>query len=318
MAARQPLLLQDGHTWEFAYNCRTAARTFWQLLVGDFRANEVFVFKVLGITRKIREKQDNLITPKDEEQLFTPKELAKRRKQKVSKLKTLRSINKGLAMELLVATMLSCLDSPKAVRPWCAVSAKGHPKMYAGVGYEDILATYGDFCIVAEVSAKRDASTDTEFFRKQLYQALDHADQAARRRNAKATGVVYALVINKCSVDTNHRIEKVYQEILLSYLNKGRVSRKDPNRVGVGGIRLIPVRSLDFFDVVDRVQAESAGAGLSIRSEALAAALEEVYMLLHRRNAAIEEPLIAKTFARVLQKKEPASVQLALDTTDEA
>ena len=71
-------------------------------------------------------------------------------------------------MELLVATMLSCLDSPRAVRPWCAVSAKGDPKMTAGAGFEDILATYGGFSIVAKVSAKQDVSTDTEFFRKQL------------------------------------------------------------------------------------------------------------------------------------------------------
>lgn len=315
---RQPLILRDGSSWEFPNNCRTATRTFWQFLVDDYRANEVFVFKVLGITREQRKNQDNLITPKDEETVFTPEELAERRKQKVSELKTLRTINKGLAMELLVATMFSCLDSPQAVRPWCAVSVKGVPKMSAGPGFEDILATYGDFSIVAEVSAKRDVSTDTEFFRTQLEQALDHADKAAGRRQDGTTGTVYALVINKCSVDTNHRIEKVYQETLLAYLNNRQVRRKEPDRAGVRGIRLIPFRSLDFFDVLDRVHAESSGAGLSIGSEVLAAVLEEVYMLLHRRNAPAEEPLIAKTFARVLQKKKPASVQLSLDTGDDS
>ena len=69
--------------------------------------------------------------------------------------------------------------------------------------------------------------------------------------------------------------------------------------------------------MMDRVQAESSDAGLSIKSEVLAAALEEVYMLLHRRNAAIEEPLIAKTFGRALRKNAPASTQLALDGTDD-
>lgn len=178
---RRPLLLRDGSSWEFRYGCRTATRTFWQFLVDDFRANETFVFEVLGITREQRKRQENLITPKDEELVFTSEELAERRQQKVSELKTLRTINKGLAMELLVATMLSCLDSPQAVRPWCAVSAKGDPKMSAGPGFEDILVTYGGFSIVAEVSAKRDASTDTDFFRRQLEQALDHADRAAGR-----------------------------------------------------------------------------------------------------------------------------------------
>jgi len=315
---RRPLLLRDGSSWQFRYGCRTATRTFWQFLVDDFRANEMFVFKVLGITREQRKRQENLITPKDEELVFTPEELEERRKQKVSELKTLRTINKGLAMELLVATMLSCLDSPQAVRPWCAVSAKGHPKMSAGPGFEDILATYGGFSIVAEVSAKRDASTDTDFFRRQLEQALDHADQAAGRQRDGATGIVYALVINKCSADTNHRIEKEYREVLLKYLNKGQVSSKKPDHVGVSGIRLIPLRSWDFFDVMDRLQAESSDSGLSIRSEVLAAALEEVYMLLHRRNTAIEEPLIAKTFARALRKKAPAGAQLVLDTIDDA
>ncbi|MCY4004477.1 MAG: hypothetical protein OXF33_12310 [Rhodospirillales bacterium] len=187
--------------------------------------------------------------------------------------------------------------------------------MSASPGFEDILATYGGFTIVAEVSAKRDASTDTDFFRRQLEQALDHADKATGRRQDGATGIVYALVINKCSVDTNHRIEKAYQEVLLADLNKGQVRTREPDRVGVSGIWLIPLRSWDFFDAVDRVQAESSESGLSIRSEVLRAALEEVYMLLHRRNAAIEEPLISKTFSRALRKKAPTGVQLTLDTT---
>ena len=316
MAGRRPLLLRDGYTWEFAYDCRTAARTFWQLLVDDFRANENFVFEVLGITREIRKAQGNLITPKDEATIFTPEELAERRKQKVSRLKTLRSINKGLAMELLVATMLSCLDSPKAVRPWCAVSAKGHPKMYAGAGDEDILATYGGFCIVAEVSAKRDASTDAEFFRDQLEQALHHAGKVAKRG---AGGVVYALVINKCSVDTNHRIEGIYRDILKRYLETRRTSGKDPNRVAVQGIRLIPIRSHDFFQIMDGVVADGAMAGFAIGSDRLKQALEEVYLQLHGRNIADDKRWMAVTMARTLgETAEPADEQLVPDTGDEA
>lgn len=125
-------------------------------------------------------------------------------------------------------------------------------------------------------------------------------------------------MISKCSVDTNHRIEKEYQKVLPTYLNKRQVRAKEPDRVGVSGLRLIPIRSWDFFDVMDRIHAESSEAGLSISSEALAAALEEVYVLLHGRNSAVEEPLIVKTLARALRKKkEPPDVQLALDVSDE-
>ena len=130
------------------------------------------------------------------------------------------------------------------------------------------------------------------------------------------TGTVYALVINKCSVDTNHRIAKEYQEVLLAYLNQGQVRSKEPARFGVSGIRLIPLRSWDFFAVMDRVQAESSRSGLSIRSDVLEAALEEFYMLLHRRNTTSDEPLTAKVFARALRKKAPASAQLSLDLAD--
>ena len=100
-------------------------------------------------------------------------------------------------------------------------------------------------------------------------------------------------------------------------LNRGQVSPADRKCVGVSGIRFIPLRSWDFFGVVDRAHAESLGSRLLIRCELLAAVLDEVYMPLHRRNAALEEPLIAKTFARALQKK-PACVQLSLDSADDS
>ena len=316
MARRRPLRLQGGHTWEFAYNCRTAAQSFWQLLVDDFRANETFVFEVLGITREIRKAQDNLITPKDELEAYTAEELAERRKQKVSRVKILRRINKGLAMELLVATILSCLDSPRAVRPRCAVSEKGRPKMYAGAGDEDILAMYGDFCIVAEVSAKRDASTDAEFFRDQLEQALDHADKVAKCR---AGGDVYALVINKCSVDTNHRIERVYRDILKRYLETGRTSWKYPDRKAVKGIRLIPIRSHDFYQIVYGVVGSDASAGFTIKSGLLKQGLEEVYVQLYGRNIDDDKRWMAVALARTLgEADEPEDEQLVLDTGDEA
>ena len=219
-------------------------------------------------------------------------------------------------MELLVATMLSCLDSPQAVRPRCAVSAKGYPKMYAGAGEEDILATYGDFCIVAEVSAKGDASTDADFFRGQLEQALDHAGQVAERG---AGGVVYALVINKGSVDTNHRIERVYRDVLKRYLETGRTSREDPDRVAVQEIRLIPIRSHDFYQIVVGVLADGAMAGFSIGSDRLKQALEDVYLQLRGRNIEDDKRWMAVALARTLgEAAEPAEEQLVLDTRDDA
>ena len=131
---RQPLVLRDGKTWQFRHNCRTANRTFWQLLVDDYRANEAFVFKKLGITRQLRKERQNTIGVGDAERVLEPEKLEKLQQKKKSELKTLRCINKGLAMELLVATLLSCLASPKVVRPWCLQSPSGDPKMAAGVG----------------------------------------------------------------------------------------------------------------------------------------------------------------------------------------
>ena len=314
MPGRRPLQLREGHAWEFPYNCRTAARTFWQLLVDDFRANEAFVFEALGVTRELRQARDNVITPKEEAAAWTEEELAARRAQKVSRVKTLRRINKGLAMELLVATMLSCLDSPRAVRPRCAVSARGDPKMFAGAGDEDILATYADFCIVAEVSAKRDAATAAGFFAAQLEQALDHAGKVARRG---AGGAVYALVINRCAVDANRELDAVYRAVLELYLETGRTSSGHPGRVAGAGIRLIPIGSHDFHDVVDGLLAGSATAGFALSSDVLRQALEDAYLQLHGRNVDDDGRWLAAALARALDQEEPPDAQLVLDTGDD-
>ena len=54
------------------------------------------------------------------------------------------------------------------------------------------------------------------FFRKQLRQAVKHADAVA---GPGSPGIVYALLVNKCSVEANVRMDEVYSRMLLRWMD---------------------------------------------------------------------------------------------------
>ena len=41
-------------------------------------------------------------------------------------------------MELLMSSMLTCMDAPERVTSWCVLGDRGDPKTYAQGGREDI------------------------------------------------------------------------------------------------------------------------------------------------------------------------------------
>ena len=151
------ILLRDGAAWSLPYSCRTSARLTTQLLSHNYRAIMERVLPELGIDVKTRRRKANLIYSDDGHALDADESMA---------------INKGLAMELLVASMLTCLDAPTSVTSWCVQGTNGEPKLFAQGDTEDVLATYGDFRVVAEVSAKR--QTSLEFLQGQLGQGIKH------------------------------------------------------------------------------------------------------------------------------------------------
>ena len=292
--------------WEFGYSCRTATRVFWQLLVGDFRANEKLVFEALGIDRKAWFRDD--------------RKRKKKRKHKKSRIKRFRIANKALAMELLVAVILTCIDSPNEVRCWCSVSKRGRPKSFAPSGHEDIRVTHSDFTVLVEVSAKKNPGEG--FFRKQLKQALAHSDSLLE---LGTSGIVYALVVNKCSVESNARMDGVYSRVLLRRLDASRdrsqsganggsrdTSRPDVDRE----VRLIPLTSLDFYAVANAILKADSGAGLRVLSDVWRESLEAVYRQLRGRNIADGERWMAESLTKALRANEPARDRLPLEGID--
>lgn len=80
----------------------------------------------------------------------------------------------------------------------------------------------------------------------------------------------------------------------------------------------MPIRSHDFYRVVDRVLAGGATAGFAIRGDHLKQALEAVYLHLHGRNIADRKRWMAVALARTLGETGAADAQLVLDTGDGA
>ncbi len=299
---------KQSKEWAFGYSCRTTTRVFWQLLVGDFRANEKFVFKAVGIDREAWMREDR------------KKKRKKKHKNKRSKIKRFRIANKALAMELLVAAILTCIDSPNEVRCWCSVSKCGRPKSYAPSGREDIRVTHSGFTVLVEVSTKKDP--DEGFFRKQLKQALEHSDSLLE---LGTSGVVYALVVNKCSVESNARMDGVYSRVLLRRMDAGRERNASAASGGSGGtpqpdvdreVRLIPLTSLDFYEVANALLEKDSQAGLRVLNEVWREALEAVYRQLRGRNVADGERWMAEALKQALRKNEPAKDRLPLKGVD--
>ena len=260
---RRAVALRGSHNWKFEGECRTAVKKLALLLTGDFRAVNRRVLTALGLDTETRRLQDNRIRPGKDKDTVT--------------IHDVRVINRGLAMELLVATLLTCLDRPREVKSWCTVSATGYPNNCAPGPHPDIVATYADFRIVAEVSCKRDAR-NTVFFEQQLDGAIRHAIAEAMLPGAAR---VYALIITGCSVETNSGMNAEYHAAVRRV--RKRLAEEAPQRRQEGqvapDVRLVPVKSAIFGEVCEAIfgAAGGSGAGLEITSATLAKALDEVY-----------------------------------------
>ena len=77
------------------------------MITYDFRAVDRRVLTSLGLDPKTR-RQGNQIRPGQGKERVTTHDT--------------RLTNRGLAMELLVSTLLTCLDQPAEVKSWCTVS----------------------------------------------------------------------------------------------------------------------------------------------------------------------------------------------------
>ena len=249
MAAKQvdAVTVGDRRAWRLPYSLRTTARVLTQLLTHNHRAIARTVLPALGIDIATRKVKKTLIhhPPPDESALSAHECL---------------SINKGLAMELLVSFTLTGMDDPSEVRSWCVVGDRGDPKHFAPPGFEDILASYGtDFRIVAEVSAKR--RVKAEDFQDQIDKGIRHA---VKRNEADGEMPTYVLVITGASVEK----ERSYREV---YNASWRHARDQ------GGLKLIPISGPDWAELVSQLCEPTRNVGLDFDRATFTAALDRIY-----------------------------------------
>ena len=191
-----PVTLGDGTAWEVDLPPEVIGLHILHLLNHDFTAAEMGVFRPLGIDRASRRGTGRVVR---------------------GRLHDYRWRNKALAMELLVALLLTRIDSPVRVNSECVTDpATGLPHMFAPPGSADVTASYtvtspmGTFRVVVEASAMR--FMPIEGFRDQLSQAVRHS-----REQQENTGqFTYALVINSAPVLTYKRFHEMYRAMLHS------------------------------------------------------------------------------------------------------
>jgi len=163
-----------------------------------------YIFDILGLDAPSRKKYGNTIDFKTN----------------VNERRNLRSINKGLTMELFASGMFGYIDHPAEVNANCLVShcqSQGSiddmfglvlPCIFAQGNVPDVEIDYEDFMVILEVSAKYQPSLRD--YKKQLNGALKHARLI---REAGYDEPVYCLLINERSLD--HVVNKETMKELL-------------------------------------------------------------------------------------------------------
>ena len=142
----------------------------------------------------------------------------------VKESRALRSINKGLTMEIFTSGMFGYIDHPAEVHANCTVShyypkdAVGNkhviavPHNFAQRNMPDAQIDYEDFMVILEVSAKHQPSL--EFYKKQLNGALKHARSTREKGYDKP---IYCLLINEC--DPADAVNKEAMQKVLKDIN---------------------------------------------------------------------------------------------------
>ena len=253
MAVKRPgvVSLRKGHTWTFPHSCRTATRTFMQMATENKPAIAEVALPTVGLGAQARRAQDN------------PIKLDK--KGRGGKRGEMNWIDKALAAELHMATILTCLDSPKKVFAPCKLDPRGRPTRYAGAGKPDAWAKYPGFAILIEVSTKTTISHKN--FRSQMTQAVKHGKKLSR----KLRRPVYALVVNNRDVETQMDFRAIYRKARKEAVKPGK--KRSARR---GDVRPIALQNLSVVLILETIHAIDA-EDFQFDASALRQALQTIY-----------------------------------------
>ena len=234
-----------------------------------------------------------------------------RKNRKEDTLEDYRKINKGLAMELLVALSLRHLDKPEYVQSMCCFGDdSGHPCNFAPSDHPDLVSYYKtptgqkNFYILSEVSAMHEMSQGD--YRSQLDKAWSHAKEIVAR-NKRAT--VYALVINGAYSDMSTKKKR-------SQFQQYRAFKKDKRLRINSRVRVIPLNRLDFITLMLKVYEQYRDIGQHLESRVLESALSQTYNLLRQEQTPAKAKWIMQSLIDRLA--ENATQQLGFDERNDA
>ena len=229
MSLRIPVTLRGGWSWTPSFSENEVALLLAYLQSQDFKAISHIVARKLHIDTRSRVEADNRLNLSDNGHW----------------LREARTINKALAMELLVALSLTYIDNSEQVVSGCTVRNQ-RPNNFASSGLADITVFYPAcddgqaFCVLVEVSIKRIVSA--EHYRRQLDQTLTHAKVLAANNNGRP---VYGLVINSGDITTEKRLQAVYKRFLI-----------DHHLTADSHIKVLALYTGDFISILGKLLAD--------------------------------------------------------------
>ena len=221
------ITLRDGSQWTRNLGLHDLGELLKIVLDGNFRSVKRAVLPQLGTDLRSRQQVGNRIRIQDNRH----------------RTRDSRKIDLGLAMELLVALILSKTDSPDRVDSHCVVVER-HPNNYAPSRMSDIQAEYAQskpnerYFIMAEVSARN--STDTVSYQEQLEQAYAHAEILQQKNPDQ---IVYALIVNTGKIGELFRLQQVYKQCI-----------EDTKLTETSKIRLVPFAGHDLATAIQQLQ----------------------------------------------------------------
>ena len=204
------------------------------------------------------------------------------------KIVTARKINKGLAMELVMASLLTFVGHPREVLSHCVSIHHRRPNNFVQGDNPDIVYRPANanpsVQVVCEVSAN--AEMNDESYRKQLEAGLKHARKEHCDAGVKVT---YLLVANLRKIGEDKSLQAVYRVFQAARGN---------NLHPPAPIRVVPMRASEFATAVRRLHHEDT---LRFPSSAPAQAFDALHEKIWAASWPDEEDWMAEVFVETVR-----------------
>ena len=246
----------------------------------NFKAISNLVARKLNIDTRSRVESDNRLNLQDNGHW----------------LREARTINKALAMELLVALSLTYIDNAEQVLSSCVVRNQ-QPNNFASSGLGDITVFYPPsddgqaFCVLVEVSIKRIVSP--EHYRRQLDQTLTHAKVLAANNNGRP---VYGLVINSGDITGHKRLQAVYKRFL-----------SDNQITADSHIKVLTLYTGDFISIMGKMLVDKT---YDFRSSLLVQIFDILLAQLREQELPLEKDWVEQTWLNIINESRLLNLDL--------